>query len=147
MQITEVTVAQFRIFVEATGYRTDAETSVGGKHGSYVIVKNKDGKRTWDYRQGYNWRNPGFDQSDDMPVSCVSWNDAKAFVAWLNKQSPKIYGLPSEAQWEYAARGGTSTARFWGEDPEDACTYANVKDLCPFGKHERIDFFPAAVVS
>lgn len=129
MQTKEVTVAQFRKFVAATGYKTDAEKNAGGKEGSYVLAKGKDGKWTWGYRAGYSWRNPGFDQTDDMPVCCVSWNDAKAFIAWLNEQTGKTYGLPSEAQWEYAARGGSSTARFWGEDPEDACAYANVGDL------------------
>ena len=67
---------------------------------------------------------------DDQPVVMVSWNDAQALVAWLTKQGRGEFRLPTEAEWEYAARGGTETIRYWGDDPKHthACAYANVGD-------------------
>jgi formylglycine-generating enzyme required for sulfatase activity len=114
----EVTVGEFRQFVNATGYRTDAE-----KKGS-CYSWSSGGK----YINGVNWRSPGFSQNDNHPVVCVSWNDAMAYAKWLSQQTGKQYSLPSEAQWEYAARAGTKTARYWGNDADDACGYANVAD-------------------
>ncbi len=74
---------------------------------------------------------------DDQPVVYVSWNDAVAFVEWLNSQNRykgKVeFFLPSEAQWEYACRAGTNSARFWGEDSSSACAYANVHDSTSAG--------------
>ena len=119
MQTTEVTVGQWRAFVRDTGYKTDAET--GG--GAWIWTGSK-----WGKKEGYYWGNPGFSQSDDHPVTCVSWNDVQKFIRWLNRKEGEKYGLPTEAQWEYACRAGTSTARFWGDDPDDACGYANVHD-------------------
>ncbi len=67
---------------------------------------------------------------NNQPAVYVSWDDAKAFAGWLNRQNGGRYKfkLPTEAEWEYAARAGTSTARYWGDDPDDACGYANVHD-------------------
>ncbi len=107
MQTTEVTVGQWKEYAKDPEYEpTDAER---GK-GCYVRV---DGDRG--YRKGYDWKNPGFDQTDDHPVACVSWNDAKKFIAWLSKEDGgRKYTLPTEAQWEYAARGGAKTQDpFW----------------------------------
>jgi formylglycine-generating enzyme required for sulfatase activity/tetratricopeptide (TPR) repeat protein len=102
-----VTVGEFRRFVEATGYQTEAETDGG----AYVW---KDGE--WQMVKDANWRNPYFPQEDNQPVVCVSWNDAMAFIGWLNQQTGKEYRLPTEAQWEYAARAGTETDYWWGND-------------------------------
>lgn len=66
--------------------------------------------------------------NNDQPVVYVSWNDAKAFIQWLNSKTGQSFALPTEVQWEYAARGGTTTARFWGDDESRACQYANVHD-------------------
>jgi formylglycine-generating enzyme required for sulfatase activity len=115
----EVTVEQFRRFVEAAGYRTEAET--GG--GCYYW----DGK-DWKQDPSKTWRKPGFEQSDAHPVVCVSWNDAVAYTEWLSAQTGQRYRLPTEAEWEYAARAGTQTAYYWGNNPDEGCIYANGAD-------------------
>jgi formylglycine-generating enzyme len=73
-----------------------------------------------------NWRTPGFPQSEAEPAVCVSYNDAEAFVAWLSHKTGKTYRLPTEAEWEYAARGWTVTSRYWGDDSRAICRNANV---------------------
>jgi formylglycine-generating enzyme required for sulfatase activity len=71
-------------------------------------------------------------QSDDHPVVCVSWNDAQAFVSWLNQQSGQKFRLPSEAEWEYAARAGNVAKYPWGMDADQACRFANGGDQTPY---------------
>ncbi|MCB1824848.1 MAG: formylglycine-generating enzyme family protein, partial [Candidatus Competibacteraceae bacterium] len=102
---TEVTVGQFRRFVVATSYRTEAEATGG--------CYSWNGT-TWQQTADKNWRNPGFKQDDQHPVVCVSWNDALKYTEWLSKQTDKEYRLPTEAEWEYAARAGTPTPFFFG---------------------------------
>jgi formylglycine-generating enzyme required for sulfatase activity len=119
----EVTVAEFKDFVQVTGYRTEAERNPD--QGLAVWDEKKD---KWVWSKGQSWRSPGFAQDDRHPVVGVSWNDAQAYVEWLAKRTGQAYRLPSEAEWEYAARAGTTTARFWGNDPNRACAYANVGD-------------------
>ena len=100
----EVTRGQFRQFVEETGYKTEAEQDGKGGYGRL------DGKWVQDPR--FVWSaDPGFPQTDDHPVVNVSWNDAMAFCQWLSKKQGVTYDLPTEAQWEYACRAGTTT--FW----------------------------------
>lgn len=112
----EVTRGQFADFVRDTSYVA----------GSVCYVLTRDGK--FAETRGKNWRNPGFKQTDAHPVVCVNWDDATAYANWLSRKTGKTYRLPSEAEWEYAARALTVTARPWGEDPHIACTYANVAD-------------------
>jgi formylglycine-generating enzyme required for sulfatase activity len=107
----DVTVGLFRKFVDATHYQTDAEKNEGGKNG--CVVEVAAGK--WDFKSGNSWRNPGFTQEDQYPVVCVSWNDALAYVQWLSQTTGQHFRLPSEAEWEYAARGGTTTRYYWGQ--------------------------------
>jgi len=115
---TEVTVAQFMAFVSATGYLTEAELNPGD--GCFTW----DGG--WDARPGVDWRDPGYPQSNEHPSVCLSWNDAVAYTEWLSQSTGYRYGLPSEAQWEYATRAGSDAPHFWGD--ARACGYANVSD-------------------
>jgi formylglycine-generating enzyme required for sulfatase activity len=110
---TEVTVDQFRRFVEETGYVTDAEDEKGGQ-----VYDPK--ARRFEQKAGSSWKSPGWTVKPDEPVVMVSWNDAQAFVEWLAAKEKLPYKLPTEAQWEYAARGGIPMAQFpWGDDLPD----------------------------
>jgi len=123
MATTHVTVAQWREFVEDSGYRTDAED-----HWERTTVwHTQNGKPL----QDGSWRNPGFEQRDDHPVVMVSWNDAMRFCRWLSNKSGKSIGLPTEAQYEYASRAGTQTAYFWGDNQNRASVFANCADPAP----------------
>ena len=112
---TPVTRAQFAVFVRESGY-------VAGGNCSTVYRKEwlEETKR-W-------WQDPGFPQDDSHPVVCVTWLDAQAYVDWLRRKTGRAWRLPSEAEWEYAARAGTTTTRFWGGDFDAACAFANVRD-------------------
>ncbi len=120
--VTEVTRGQFRQFSQETKYRTDAE---------------RDGKGGWGWKEEGNsleqdpkftWLNPGFEQTDEHPVVNVSWNDAVAFCEWLTRVEGRTYRLPTEAEWEYACRAGTTTKYFSGDDEESLASVANVAD-------------------
>lgn len=78
--------------------------------------------------QGANWHNTGYAQTPRDPVVCTTWEDATAYAAWLSKKTGKSYRLLSEAEFEYAARAGTTTARYWGDDTAGQCAYANGGD-------------------
>ena len=116
----DITVGQFRRFAESAGYRTEAE-----KEGGCFVFNGTD----WTKQAGNNWRSPSFTQNDRHPVSCVNWNDAQAFVNWMNTLGSRRYRLPREAEWEYAARSGGKKERFAGfNDKHQLYKYANFCD-------------------
>lgn len=73
-----------------------------------------------------NWQDTGFEQTDDHPAACISWQDATDYAAWLTKATGHKYRLASEAEWEYAARAGTTTARPWGNSVAPICNKARI---------------------
>ncbi len=114
----EVTVGQFRRFARETGYKTEAETDgQGGRIWDHA-------KNTWHQRSDITWQNTGFEQSDEHPVVQVSWNDCVAFCRWLSGEEGKTYDLPTEAQWEYVCRAGSTTRWCFGDDVTDLGKYA-----------------------
>lgn len=110
----EVTRAQFARFVRESGHAT---SGCFGWNGS-----------RYEHDASRDWRNPGFAQTDRDPVVCVNWSDAKAYTAWLTAKTGKPYRLPTEAEWEYAARARDRSSRPWGDNVVNACRYANVAD-------------------
>lgn len=127
--VYEVTVAEFGQFADEEGYRQGRSC------------------RTYEYgeygHRGRDWRNPGFDQSGRHPVVCVNWNDAQAYAAWLSRKTGEEYRLPSESEWEYAARAGTARAQPW-RGTSRQCSNANGGDAI---LEERYSEWPLAVAS
>ncbi|RFP10137.1 MULTISPECIES: SUMF1/EgtB/PvdO family nonheme iron enzyme [unclassified Duganella] len=112
----ETTVGQFRQFIEATGYKADGDC--------WKLAAND-----WGMDSGKaGWNAAVNAPSDYHPVMCVSWDDAHAYLQWLSKQTGRHFRLPSEAEWEYAARAGASSRYPYGDDPAALCQYANVYD-------------------
>lgn len=111
---SEVTVGQFREFVNADNYVSDAE-----RLGSSAVYEESTGRIA--ERHGMSWRNDysGARAKDNLPVINVSWNDAEAYLAWLSAHTGKKYRLPSEAEYEYAERAGSSTRYPWGDGDPD----------------------------
>jgi formylglycine-generating enzyme required for sulfatase activity len=83
----------------------------------------------------YSWRDPGFKQSDEHPVVDVNWNDAVAFCEWLSRKEGKTCRLPTEAEWEYACRAGTTTRYSCGDDAQGLADVGKVADA---GAREQI---------
>ena len=126
LSATEITVGQFRRFVDDAQYKTEAERDGRGGYGF-------DGTG-WKQDPKFTWRGPGFDQSEDHPVVDVSWNDAGEFCRWLGGKDGRNYRLPTEAEWEYACRAGTETRYVNGDDAEGLARVGNVADASLKGK-------------
>jgi formylglycine-generating enzyme required for sulfatase activity len=127
----EVTVGQFRRFVEGSGYVPESEADGTGGYGynaGYDPATSARGDTFEGRLPRYSWRDPGFPQSDDHPVVNVTWNDAVAMSNWLSEKEGKRYRLPTEAEWEYACRAGTRTRYHSGDDPQTLTAVANTFD-------------------
>lgn len=129
-----VTKGQFAAFARATGYETEAEKG-DGCHAWLGTA--------WKIDKTNNWRNPGFRQADDHPVVCLSWNDAQAYTQWLSQTTGKAYRLPSEAEREYAARGATQTAFWWGDSIN--ANQANYAGIATYNGSEKGPYRQATV--
>lgn len=131
-----ITVAEFAAFVEASDYETEGERNP--QQGCRIL------DREWQWGEGHSWREPGIEQEGAHPVVCVTREDVRAYLDWLSAESGAEYRLPSEAEWEYLARAGTDTARWWGEEIE--ADRANCMD-CPNDWRGQgtspVDAFPA----
>lgn len=95
----------------------------------------------WAIDAGTTFRDPGFAQGDMHPVACVSWNEANAYVAWLNATTGGGYRLLTEVEWEYVARAGaTRNAVYpWGDDPAAGCAFANGFDRTTMATYRGMD--------
>jgi formylglycine-generating enzyme required for sulfatase activity len=131
----KVTVGQFKRFVEATGYRTEAEKAGDmhtvrlcptryARHAGLAILGLTASPNGLDKPLLHTWRKPVYDQTDEHPVVYVSWNDADAFCQWLAKEAGANVCLPREAEWEYSCRAGTTTRFYFGDNEADLGHYA-----------------------
>jgi formylglycine-generating enzyme required for sulfatase activity len=126
MARSAITVAQFREFVRASGYRPDSTKLDGAS-----VYDERSGTMRDD--AGATWEDDyaGRQAADDLPVVNISWNDASAYAKWLGQRTGKVYRLPSEAEFEYALRGGTTTRYWWG----DGTPQKTVENLTGSGDH------------
>jgi formylglycine-generating enzyme required for sulfatase activity len=112
----EVTVGQFRQFIKATGHKTESTC--------WRYAANEWGMEN----AKASWDAPAYQQGEYHPVMCVTWTDARAYTAWLAAQTGKPYRLPSESEWEYAARAGSPDEYHFGADETPICRYGNIRD-------------------
>lgn len=124
----EVTRGEFANFVRATNF------AAGGN-----CLTDRRERGNWQYDAETNWRDPGFAQGDDHPVACVSFEDAQAYIAWLNATTGNVYRLLTEIEWEYIASAGADTSYPWGNDPAQGCTQANGFDQAIRAQYSKMD--------
>ena len=120
----EITVDQFAAFVGET-----AATATNPLNECRVAQSIVTDPPTWVQSKNASFRRPGFDVTGAHPAGCISWYDAQAYVAWLKRRTGKPYRLPTEIEWEYAARAGTTTRFSFGNDDRLLCDYARFADL------------------
>ena len=132
MAVHPVTRAQFATFIKQSGYITEAE-----REGHALIWTDKG----WQRIPGANWANPGFEQDDNHPVVCVSFNDANKFCQWLSEKTGRDVRLPTDAQWEFSCRAGGTTRYPWGDQPGDAAGFANLADRVYTEHFPHLDVF------
>lgn len=128
---TEVTVGQFRRFLEASGHVPESIADGTGAYGwnpAYDPATSRRGDAFEGRDPRYSWQNTGFPQTDEHPVVNVTWHDAVAMADWLSRTEGRRYRLPSEAEWEYACRAGTRTHFHSGDDPASLAGVANLFD-------------------
>jgi formylglycine-generating enzyme required for sulfatase activity len=121
---TPVTVAQFARFARSSGFSPPDGCNVWNDKGDWQKVAAR------------NWRDPGFAQASDHPIVCISWDEGQAFARWLSARTGQSYRFLTEAEFEYVARAGTSTAYHWGSDGENFCSFANGFDQTAARGHE-----------
>jgi len=126
----EITRDQYEAFVRATN------RPVGGG-----CLTDRVKRGDWQPDAATTFRDPGFAQAGDHPVACVNWDEAQAYVAWLNAQTGGGYRLLAEVEWEYVARGGVKENLVypWGNDPAKGCRFANVFDRTAMARYAGID--------
>jgi len=112
----ELTRAEFARFAAETGYSPEP--------GCWHFIGTE-----WLFDQARSWRDAKIGETDAHPVTCINWHDASAYLEWLSRKTGQRYRLASEAEWEYAVRAGTSTAYWFGDDPQRICEFVNLGDL------------------
>lgn len=106
VSVFPVTVSDFRRFINDSGYVTTAEQGEScNSLDNGTVTSNRN----------LSWESPGYSVADNLPVTCVSYQDAQRYVSWLSRKTGQRYRLVSEDEWEYAARAGTNTAYWWGD--------------------------------
>ena len=126
----EITRDQYEGFVRATN------RPVGGG-----CLTDRVKRGDWQPDAATTFRDPGFAQAGDHPVTCVNWDEAHAYVAWLNSQTGGGYRLPTEVEWEYVARGGATENLVypWGNESARGCPFANAFDRTAMAAYAGID--------
>jgi len=125
----EITRDQYEAFVRATGRRVEGD-----------CLSDRRQRGNWVYDAETTFRDPGFSQTGNHPVACVNWDEAQAYVDWLNTQTRGGYRLLTEVEWEYVARGGEANAAYpWGDDPAKGCSFANGFDQTAVATYKNMD--------